>query len=291
MTLHVDHNRYPGVNAHLMGVLLQPAGGWESFHAEWIVQLRQTLDAHLPDNYYAMAEKSLQISAVDAERLQRTRPDVSVYQFSRTEHPLPTVPGTTPTAVIALRDVLDEMVDALTSVGIYQTVAGNVPGKLITRLEVISPGNKAPAAYAPQYSARRFETLNAGINLLEIDLIHTRRPLTARVPSYVDDQPGATPSVVLVSRPTPQLQDGQLLVYNVPLEQALPQVAVPLAPDESLVLDLQTAYNQTYAGTRIFPLLVDYDKDPLDLARYRADDRTWLVEFLAHVRSTTQRDQ
>ena len=287
MTLHFAQNRYPGVNAHLMNFLLQPDGGWESFHAEWIVHLRQALDSLLPENYYAMAEKSLQISEVAAESLHRTRPDVSVYHLYPSERPVDPIPGTAPTAIIALSEVLDEMVDALTSVGIYETVNGKIPGKLVTRVEVLSPGNKAPAPYAPQYISRRFETLKAGINLLEIDLIYTRRPITIRVPSYVDEQENSTPSVVMVSRPTPQLEDGQLLIYNVPIENPLPQVAVPLTGAESLVLDLQAVYNQTFANTRIFPLLVDYAEDPVDMQRYHVDDQAWLQGFLSEVRAET----
>ena len=284
MALNFTENRYPGVNAHLTSFLLQPDGGWESFHAEWIVHLRQALDAQLPANYYAIAEKSLQISELANDTLSRTRPDVSVYQVRPSTEPHASrFPGTTPTAVIALSDVLEEMIDTLTSVGIYETTDGKVPGRLVTRIEVLSPGNKPSAPYASQYLTRRYETLTAGVNLLEIDLIYTRRPIISAIPSYPDAQNGATPSVVLVSRPTPQPQNGQLLLYNVSIDTALPQVAVPLMEDETLVLDLQAVYNQTFADTRIFPMLVDYGELPANIEHFTPNDQKWIQQFLVSV--------
>lgn len=280
--MHFDENRYPGVNAHLNSLLLQPDGGWESFHANWVIQVQHALDAVLPPNYYAMAEKSLQISEVAAEVARRSRPDVSVYRTgTQTDDPVPAVGGQAPSAVVSLNEVLDEMVDVLTSVGVYHMVTGGVPGKLVTRLEILSPGNKPPATYAPQYLARRYETLKAGVNLVEIDLVHTRRPVTVHVPSYPDRQPEATPSVVMVSH----LETGQFRIYAVPLPEPLPQVAVPLAGEAFVVLDLQAVYNQTFANTRVFPLLVDYAADPVGLDHYHEADQAWIADFLAALRT------
>lgn len=280
MPLHFDDNRYPGVNAHLNSALLQPDGGWESFHANWVIQLQAALEKALPRTYYAVAEKSLQISEMASETLQRTRPDVSVYQLRRTTDAPPAIAGeTAPTAVLSLRDALEEMVDALSSVGIYEVVAGRVPGRLVTRLEVLSAGNKPPATYAPQYLGRRYETLRAGVNLVEIDLIHTRRPVTHLVPSYPDQHPQATPYLVLVSHPQPRPSDGQLRVYHVSIRDPLPQLAVPLSGEETAMLDLQAVYNRTFNSTRLFALLVDYASDPLAADTYNTADREWIRAF------------
>jgi hypothetical protein len=60
MPIHSKTNLYPGINAHLNSFLQQEGGGWESFHAEHIIDLRRVLAQTLPRGYYAVAEKSLQ---------------------------------------------------------------------------------------------------------------------------------------------------------------------------------------------------------------------------------------
>ena len=286
MSLQFDENRYPGVNAHLNNFLLQPDGGWESFHAEWIVQLRNALDTILPRNYYAMAEKSLQISEADTAILRRTRPDVSVYQVGQVAGTSVEAPvlSTAPTAVMALRDVMEDLEDDLTSVGIYEVSDGQVPGKLVTRIEVLSPGNKPPSTYASRYRSRRYETLIAGVNLVEIDLIHTLHPVTEHVPSYPDRHTDATPTMVLVSRPHPSLDEGQFRIYQVSIHDPLPRLLLPLAGMAEQVFDLQAVYNTTYASTRIFPMLVDYETEPVAIESYNDTDQNWIRDFLTQLR-------
>lgn len=290
MSLHFPDNQYPGVNAHLMNQLLQPDGAWESFHAEWIIQLRVTLDAALPQNYYAIAEKSLQIGQVGDETLQRSRPDVSLYRVGSDTglQPEGSSAATAPTTTMALSEVTAEYEDDLMSVGIYEISDGQVPGTLITRLEILSPGNKPPASYAIPYRRRRLETLKAGVNLVEIDLIHTWRPIIERLPSYVDRHERATPSLVLVSRPLPDIDDGQFRVYQVAIGQALPRLAVPLSlsVDVEPIVDVQETYNRTYANTRIFPLLVDYARDPVAFNSYHEADQEWIRQFLHELRQS-----
>jgi len=286
MPLYFDENRYPGVNVHLMNFLLQPDGGWESFHSEFVIRLRETFDSALPRNYYAVAEKSLQISELTEDRLQRTRPDVSIYQTG--EAPIATreavLSGTAPSTVLSLAEIAEEMIDTITAVGIYEVVGGKAPGRLVTRVEVLSPANKPPADYATKYLLRRVETFEAGVNLVEIDLIHTHRPVSIRVPSYPDRHEGATPTVVLVSDPHPSLDEGKFYIYHVPVSHPLPKVTIPLSGDEVFVADLQAVYNRTIAATRVFPMLVDYSVDPVNLEAYTESDRAWISEFLTSLR-------
>jgi hypothetical protein len=63
MPIHSKTNLYPGINAHLNSFLQQEGGGWESFHAEHIIDLRRVLAKTLPAGYYAVAEKSLLLVA------------------------------------------------------------------------------------------------------------------------------------------------------------------------------------------------------------------------------------
>src|SRR4051794_27752997 len=53
----------------------------------------------------------------------------------------------------------------------YLEVRQRSDGKLITQLDVVSPGNKTSAAGRDAYLAKRQEGRHAGANLVEIDLI------------------------------------------------------------------------------------------------------------------------
>lgn len=65
MVLQSHNNLFPGVNPLLNSFLQQPDGGWESFHFELINAISHHLDELLPDNYYAIADKGLQIDEDD----------------------------------------------------------------------------------------------------------------------------------------------------------------------------------------------------------------------------------
>ena len=79
-------NPYPGVNAHLNMFLQQPDGGWESLHASMIACVVRTLDEVLPDGYYSVSERSLQVARFDFDPSEdrpaqtRTRTDAGVFR-------------------------------------------------------------------------------------------------------------------------------------------------------------------------------------------------------------------
>lgn len=66
MSIHLPENQYRGVNAHLHSFLQnEPGEWWNSFHVEFIVEVRASVDGYLPEPYYALAAPSIQI--IDTE--------------------------------------------------------------------------------------------------------------------------------------------------------------------------------------------------------------------------------
>lgn len=263
---------YPGVDAHLNSFLLQPDGGWESFHANHVVDIQKQLDPALPDNYYAIAEKSLQIGTLrypDGEPVstRRTIPDVSVYQ--RSSAPItPSATEAMPPTLIMPALTIDEDPE-LTAVNIYKMESGRYPGRLVTRIELMSPWNKPGRDGHDAYLARRRETRQSYVNIVEIDYIHSRRPVIPEIPSYPDRDPNAEPYHIAVTA----IRPGELRLYLVGVDGALPRFEVPLASDESSVLDLQAAYHKTLAGARVFSLLADYTQPPVNVDAYTEADQ------------------
>jgi hypothetical protein len=271
-------NRFPGVNPILNSLLQQPDGAWDSFHARFIGELAATLDVHLPAGYYAVEEKSLQILHTPDLPFQRTRPDVTIYQTTPALNPLKPAGAATPTLSLPIVDTLPED-EIYSAVVIYFAEGGQVPGIPITRLEVLSAGNMPFGGHHESYMSKRRLTLQSGVNLVEIDLLHQSPPCLPILPNYAQHESDAYPYWILVSRPQPNLITGFTDVYGVGVLDRLPWVAVPLQLEQTLTVDLQAIYNATFESRRLFGLLVDYDTLLQHISHYRPNDQTALQHF------------
>lgn len=280
MAISFKTNPYPGVDAHLNSFLQQDGGGWESFHSVQIAHLYEMLDSTLPPNYYVAAEKSLQIGALgfDHETSRRYRPDLAIYQQAASETLSPFL-ATTPTATLPLVEVQDEDENTYTSIVIYETQEGKYPGKPVTWIEILSPANKPPGSAAVQYSLKRRQTLRSGLALVEIDYLHQSRPVNPLLPSYADGDEGAYPYMVLISTPA----DEQVEFYGFQIDSVLPKIPIPLAGKERTEIDFGLLYRQT-AAHRIFRIVVDYEKDPINFERYKSEDQAKIRAIIEEAR-------
>ena len=287
MPLLSDHNLYPGVNAHLNSFLQQPGGGWESFHVRHINDLQAHLDQVLPRGYYALSEKSLQISTygADADARFQTYSDIAIYRLPT---PDPSSAGGTlaPTLSLPMREVLIDLQDeALMSVVIYQVREGRFPGTPITRIELLSPANKPGDSDYRPYLARRLSGLRAGIALVEIDFLHQQRALLPTLPSYPQADAGSAPYSVLISDPRPELMQGKVDAYAIAVDAPLPVLALPLADAETVSLDMGAVYAQTFTSVRVFSQLVDYALDPPAFDKFTPDDQAKIQAILQRIRA------
>jgi hypothetical protein len=290
MTIHVRENLYPGVNAHLNSFLQQEGGGWESFHARLIADIQTYLFENLPPPYFALPERSLQISAMPLDSdapLHRLRPDVTILRTRSLPQTSFTAPSTivAPRLVIPLADTLEITEDRVTAVMVYHTRAGQYPGEPVTRIEVLSPANKPPGSDFRHYRSHRLEPLRAGLRLVEIDLLHEQRPLITQLPSYVDADDEALPYTIAISKPAPPQLSGKLELYGAAVLEPLPFVPIPLKGDDFIHLDMQAIYNRSYLYLSSGTLIVDYETEPARFDRYKSEDQAQIRAFLADVRS------
>lgn len=285
MAIQSSKNLYPGVNPHLNSFLQSEGGGWESFHARHVIDIASTLDNLLPDNYYAIAEKSLQISELGpGSESRRTRPDISIFQRSESsEIPLYSGAATAPTATLPLADVLEDEDDYLTSVVIYEIEGGKFPGIPVTRIELLSPANKMPHAYYRQYLTKRLETLRGGLCLVEVDYLHETRPVIPKLPSYRDGDREATPYTIVVSIPRPTPDEGHMDLFAFDVSDRLPTVRIPLIGEETVALDFNTIYQQTFEQVKVFRLVVDYTQEPVNFSSYSQHDQQYIRQKMAEI--------
>jgi hypothetical protein len=285
MPIHAPQNLYPGVNAHLNSFLQQEGGGWESFHAEHIIDLRRVLAPALPEGYYAVAEKSLQITPT-AWFTATSRPDITVLQQRRgLQSAVAPAQGASPTGVFPLGALLPDAEDDLVGIMIYQQKAGKLPGKPITRIELLSPTNKPPHADHRAYAAKRQQTLQSGISLVEIDYLHQSPPASPLVRDYSGGQLESFPYNITVDIPQPTPADGRVEHYGVAVDAPLPIINVPLVEGQNAPLDLQVAYEQTFASGGFFDITVDYADDPPHLDRYQPQDQERIHALLKAIRA------
>lgn len=157
---------------------------------------------------------------------------------------------------VVKRSLIDTTVDGkpeFHAAMIYRLTDGEFPGVPITRIEVLSEEFKPGGIHHETYLKRRHETINGGINLVEIDYLYHTDPILDAIPSYPRRDPQATPYYVLASRVQQQVID----FYAVAIDQPLPRLTVPLADDDTALLDLQATYQRTVDGSRLLRMLAE----------------------------------
>jgi len=143
--------------------------------------------------------------------------------------------------------------------------------KLITLVEVVSPGNKATMAGRTAYWAKRREGRAAGANLVEIDLVLQGKPTLDFSREGLPDWDYA----VTVTRAN---QPDRFEIYKATLQEHLPRFRLPLSGDDrDTVIDLQNVFTRAY-DQGSFADQIDYSREPLTLVS--TEDRRWLEDLL-----------
>jgi len=260
-------NPFPGMNPYL-------ERHWWDVHARLIVYACDSLQAQLPDGLVARIEERVY---VDYPRESITRliyPDIRV---SELRQPAPASSAGTATAVLEAVDISTRIIveeEEIPIVETYIEVVDPAGGLVITVIEVLSVSNKVPGVGQDVYRSKQRGLLEAGVNLVEIDLLRTGQRVVSLSPTSLL-QFVNVPYLVCVFR---SWQPRKREVYPIALNQPLPKIAVPLRPsDADVVLDLQQLLNRCYEVGR-YDQLINYSHDPdppLD-----AEGMTWLHQIL-----------
>jgi hypothetical protein len=131
----------------------------------------------------------------------------------------------------------------------------NQDGQLITVIEFISPGNKRmPGLKA--YHAKRIELLNAGVHVVEIDLVRSGNWQALFKPHSCMTKAIALYRVTVRTAEIP----APAYVYPINLQDALPEIQIPLrAKDPKVTLALQPMIETIYADGR-YGRTLDYTR-------------------------------
>jgi hypothetical protein len=121
----------------------------------------------------------------------------------------------------------------------YLTIRLRKPRKVVTVIEVLSPGNKKPRTMGYEvYLSKRDGILQCKTHLVELDLLRGGQ----RLPTVEPLPPADYFALVARGERRPEVR-----VYPRSLRQPLPTIPIPLEPeDPDVALDLQSVFSAVY---------------------------------------------
>ncbi|MCA9067952.1 MAG: DUF4058 family protein, partial [Planctomycetaceae bacterium] len=145
--------------------------------------------------------------------------------------------------------------------------------RVITAIEFLSPTNKIPGPSRERYRRKQQDYIDAGLNLVEIDLIRAG-VFTLAVPHRSIDEHYRTTYQICVRR---MMRPDAAEVYRAPLQERLPIIRIPLRPkDRDVPLDLQDVIDQCYRRGRYS--VINYQADPIP--QFSLPEARWADELL-----------
>lgn len=237
---------FPGMDPYLERRDLFP-----DLHSSLITYLKEALQLHLPDPYYASSAQRAWIDA--AER--HVEPDVNIEVLRESERhnrdfgSATAIADLTEPVVVTIEE--EEWVENYLEIAMGQ----GEERRLVTSIEILSPSNKTRHNKGRKLYRRKQRDVLRRAHLVEVDLlrfgVHTTAVPEARLrqkAGYFDYH------VCTHQRDVPE----QFQIHPIRMQQALPKVAFPLLPkDGHIEIDLQSVFHRAYdAGP--YRKLIDY---------------------------------
>jgi len=210
---------------------------WGDVHTSLVTYARDQLQKFLPKDLRARVEERVVVSQWDRPR--SVYPDVRIIETERISRR----PRKGGASIAVAEPLVIELADEPETQRFLEIREVSSDSRLVTVLEVLSPSNKRPGDGQEQYLRKQQELRQAGVNLVEIDLLRggdwvVALPLDALEPNV------RTPYRVVVRRGWRRLQAEY---YAIALSDRLPKINVPLRPsDADVPLDLQALLEQCY---------------------------------------------
>jgi len=216
---------------------------WGDVHGALASLIRVEIRKQLPSGLKARLETSVVLETVDFEPLVENAqleanciyPDVGVYQNER-------VASASAAELTSLAVAEPELVEPrLTSRKRHsvQILDANKKLRLVTAIEIISPGNKIGGRNRQEYQDRAERILDADANLVEIDLLRRGHHVLQSRP-----QPHSGHYGIAVTRAWRQ---SRIEYYPARFDFPLPTIRIPLRrSDPDAILELQKLIAQAY---------------------------------------------
>ena len=249
---------------------------WGDIHLTLCAEIRTTLQPMLrPRGLRARAAEDVRLLDEEGEPARPVEPDVLVIEVGPAAWS-----GSSAATVATLEPVFVRGLPSVRTARWVEVIDVTDGNRVVTAIEVLSPGNKAAGDLNRQYRRKLRRYLNGGTNVVEIDLLRSTRERLA-VPMR-DLPPERWASYcVCVSRSTdPDLW----AAYPMPLRTPLATIPIPCRPGEPDVpLALQPIVDRIYDEGAYDS--IDYTVPPRP--PLSAADAAWAAERTATREATT----
>jgi hypothetical protein len=242
-------NPFPGINPWLQDY-------WRDFHGRFLVYLGDALNEMLPTGMTARVEERLAITTEQSDDQRHGYyADVAVAEdwdrpadrHTTMGNAVVAEPRTVEATKYRLERDQDQAIERFLEV-VYNRAS------IITTIELISPSNKESRETAQAWHRRRKDHLQAGINMVEIDLVRGGRSL---MPFEAATDEARIIHEAWITRYYDPNRPGY---YAMPLREKLPTIRIPLRrTDDDAALDLQALVNQVYVRGR-YAQSIDYSQ-------------------------------
>lgn len=262
---------FPGMDPYLEGII------WPDVHQRLATEISRRLAPRLRPGYVARLALTVFHDDPSIEGIGIVYPDVEVTRRSMgallhelqarvvepvatdirvTWQPIPPAPLVVP--------ILDAMEFHQVTIEVRDTLKN----ELVTAIELISPANKREPGLA-EYKKKRLKLIDAGVHLLEIDLIRRgTRPIA---------HPGLPNSAYVVA--LTRRFSRKLELWPLRLQDFLPVLPVPLKdPDPDVPLELGPALAVIY-DEAVYELSIDYSQKPPPPA-LSEEEAEWLAQIV-----------
>ncbi len=251
-------NPFPGMNPYLEAKNL-----WRDVHWRFIAYAAELLQPLLRPRYHVRIEERLYVEPIERPIF----PDISVIERPKTRPEQEQTGGVAVAVATEVEVTCDEPTAILETTGpipegYLEIVDLTRGGKVVTVIELLSHANKTPGTDARwQYEQKQKQVLAAGVNLVEIDLLrdgtYTLAPPLDLVKVVIGKEWHYLVSIHKATEPH------RFYLYALTVQQRLPRIFIPLAPDDPkvAVLDLQAVIDRCYeAGA--YDDVIDYRQEP-----------------------------
>lgn len=230
---------------------------WGDVHTRLMVYLSDQLQPQLPPELSARVEEVVRVvdESADERDGEKLSPDLFV-----TEREQPSGFGVGPAATVTLDVPVAEplVVSSLRRTERHiKIVDTRDHDRLITAIEVLSPGNKTGPENRALYKEKQRQYLRAGANLVEIDLVRGGDYVLCADRLDVPEE-WLDHYLICVSRATTR----KFELYPAWIREPLPNFRIPLRPgDPDAVVQLQQVIDACYAAGR-YRNRIDYTVPP-----------------------------
>lgn len=248
---------------------------WTDFHGSLMFIMREALNSVLPARYVAAMERNVWIQEQPGGE-ETLLGGADVHVADRTRGSEGVAATATATAQVAAPAHL-QLPYKRASGNRYLRILDRHRRRIVTVVEVLSPGNKTRTGYGVAYRAKRADYLASEVNLVEIDLLRA-----GERPPLQDPPPAPSDYYILVCPLSTFPKAG---FWPLSVRDTLPLVPIPLDPEgDRAFLDLRACLDRAYDSGR-YATEIDYRQPPVPPLNDR--DATWARELLAS-RSSTQ---